>query len=307
MTVFELAAIARGVDLERSNPSPASTAWSTPTRRCVSMADERRLDRNGRKRSAGNRDPFTLSGAMCPITIAGALAQQNAEALGVIALSQIVNPGTPMVYGGLPPTPTCAAVRPPSVPPNIRAQPGPAVSWRGVTGSRFVPPTPTRPTASMRRRPGNRRCHCGAQSWGMPNHQACRRLARGRTLRIVRKIHHRYRHAANDARNPDATAVDESTLALDAIREAGHGGHFFATAHTRRVTPRRFTSRWYPTGAISKPGAKTARKPPSSAPTSYTGRTWRVTTHTEMDDQARGARGLRGRAPPRNWSLRDKL
>ncbi|NIQ28516.1 MAG: methyltransferase, partial [Gammaproteobacteria bacterium] len=37
--------------------------------------------------------PFTLSGAMCPITLAGALAQQNAEALGVIALSQIVNPG----------------------------------------------------------------------------------------------------------------------------------------------------------------------------------------------------------------------
>ena len=26
--------------------------------------------------------------------------------------------------------------------------------------------------------------------------------------------------------------VDESTLALDAIREAGHGGHFFGTAHT---------------------------------------------------------------------------
>lgn len=26
--------------------------------------------------------------------------------------------------------------------------------------------------------------------------------------------------------------MDESTLALDAIREAGHGGHFFGTAHT---------------------------------------------------------------------------
>jgi trimethylamine--corrinoid protein Co-methyltransferase len=26
--------------------------------------------------------------------------------------------------------------------------------------------------------------------------------------------------------------VDESTLALDSIREAGHGGHFFGTAHT---------------------------------------------------------------------------
>ena len=26
--------------------------------------------------------------------------------------------------------------------------------------------------------------------------------------------------------------IDESTLALDAIRDAGHGGHFFGTAHT---------------------------------------------------------------------------
>lgn len=26
--------------------------------------------------------------------------------------------------------------------------------------------------------------------------------------------------------------VNESTLALDSIREAGHGGHFFATSHT---------------------------------------------------------------------------
>ncbi len=44
--------------------------------------------------------PFTLSGAMSPVTIAGALAQQNAEALALIALSQIVAPGAPVMYGG---------------------------------------------------------------------------------------------------------------------------------------------------------------------------------------------------------------
>jgi trimethylamine--corrinoid protein Co-methyltransferase len=44
--------------------------------------------------------PFTLAGAMAPITLAGALAQQNAEALAGIAFLQIVNPGTPVVYGG---------------------------------------------------------------------------------------------------------------------------------------------------------------------------------------------------------------
>jgi trimethylamine--corrinoid protein Co-methyltransferase len=44
--------------------------------------------------------PFTLAGAMAPVTIAGALAQQNAEALAGIAFTQLVRPGAPVVYGG---------------------------------------------------------------------------------------------------------------------------------------------------------------------------------------------------------------
>src|SRR3546814_2494122 len=41
-----------------------------------------------------------LSGAMSPATLAGALAQQHAEAMAGLALAQLVNPGTPVVYGG---------------------------------------------------------------------------------------------------------------------------------------------------------------------------------------------------------------
>ena len=44
--------------------------------------------------------PFTLMGAMTPVTLAAALAQQNAEALAGIALTQLVRPGAPVVYGG---------------------------------------------------------------------------------------------------------------------------------------------------------------------------------------------------------------
>ena len=44
--------------------------------------------------------PFTLLGAMAPTTLAGALTQQNAEALAGIALVQIVRPGNPSIYGG---------------------------------------------------------------------------------------------------------------------------------------------------------------------------------------------------------------
>ena len=44
--------------------------------------------------------PFTLAGAMAPVTVAGALVQQNAEALAGIAYMQVVNPGAPAIYGG---------------------------------------------------------------------------------------------------------------------------------------------------------------------------------------------------------------
>jgi trimethylamine--corrinoid protein Co-methyltransferase len=44
--------------------------------------------------------PFTLMGAMAPVTLAGALVQQTAEALGIVALTQMVRPGAPVVMGG---------------------------------------------------------------------------------------------------------------------------------------------------------------------------------------------------------------
>ena len=44
--------------------------------------------------------PFTLAGAMAPVTLAGALTQQHAEALAGMVLAQIVKPGTCVVYGG---------------------------------------------------------------------------------------------------------------------------------------------------------------------------------------------------------------
>jgi len=44
--------------------------------------------------------PFTLMGAMAPVTLAGALVQQTAEALGIVTLCQLLRPGTPCVMGG---------------------------------------------------------------------------------------------------------------------------------------------------------------------------------------------------------------
>jgi trimethylamine--corrinoid protein Co-methyltransferase len=43
--------------------------------------------------------PFILAGAMGPTSVAGTVAQLNAEALAGIVLAQMIEPGTPVVYG----------------------------------------------------------------------------------------------------------------------------------------------------------------------------------------------------------------
>ncbi len=64
--------------------------------------DDRMLDAQF-EYSAANQPviltPFLLMGAMSPVTIASALAQQMAEALTGIALSQLIRPGCPVVFG----------------------------------------------------------------------------------------------------------------------------------------------------------------------------------------------------------------
>lgn len=42
-----------------------------------------------------------MAGATGPVTLAGLLAQQNAEVLSGIVISQLVNPGTPVMYGNV--------------------------------------------------------------------------------------------------------------------------------------------------------------------------------------------------------------
>jgi trimethylamine--corrinoid protein Co-methyltransferase len=43
--------------------------------------------------------PFTLMGAMAPVTVAGAITLSHAEALAAITLTQLVKPGAPVTYG----------------------------------------------------------------------------------------------------------------------------------------------------------------------------------------------------------------
>ncbi|CUR58691.1 putative trimethylamine methyltransferase [metagenome] len=64
--------------------------------------DDRMLEAQFEYSSAGQPvvlTPFILMGAMSPVTIPAALVQQIVEALSGIALSQLINPGCPVIFG----------------------------------------------------------------------------------------------------------------------------------------------------------------------------------------------------------------
>jgi trimethylamine--corrinoid protein Co-methyltransferase len=73
----------------------------------INISSPRRLDDRmlgalkvyAKARQAVIITPFILSGAMAPVAVAGTVAQLNAEALAGIVLAQMINPGTPVVYG----------------------------------------------------------------------------------------------------------------------------------------------------------------------------------------------------------------
>jgi trimethylamine--corrinoid protein Co-methyltransferase len=46
--------------------------------------------------------PMAMAGATAPATLAGTLAQENAEVLSGLVITQLLAPGTPVTYGGIP-------------------------------------------------------------------------------------------------------------------------------------------------------------------------------------------------------------
>jgi trimethylamine---corrinoid protein Co-methyltransferase len=98
---LEIARIARGISAEQMEREPSLFTIinsSSPLRLDTPML-QGIIEMSSRNQIV-MLTPFTLAGAMAPVTIAGALAQQNAEALAGIAFTQMVRPGAPVVYGG---------------------------------------------------------------------------------------------------------------------------------------------------------------------------------------------------------------
>ena len=97
----QMAAIAKGMSLDQIKDHPTvftNVNVNSPRKLDDSMAyGAMQLSMLGQPVVV---TPFTLMGAMTPATMAGALAQQNAEALLGLSLLQLACPGAPVVYGG---------------------------------------------------------------------------------------------------------------------------------------------------------------------------------------------------------------
>ncbi|MGH6949198.1 MAG: trimethylamine methyltransferase family protein, partial [Kiloniellales bacterium] len=96
-----IAALARGESLEELAKRPAVATIinvNSPRRLDGPMSDG--LIAMARHGQPVIVTPFTLMGAMTPVTLAAALVQQNAEALFGIVLVQLAKAGAPVIYGG---------------------------------------------------------------------------------------------------------------------------------------------------------------------------------------------------------------
>jgi len=100
LDAVRMVAIARGLDLEQIAQSPSVIT-------IISVNSPRRFDEAmceglialALHGQAVVITPFTLMGAMAPVSLAAALAQQNAEALFGVVLAQAVRSGAPVMYG----------------------------------------------------------------------------------------------------------------------------------------------------------------------------------------------------------------
>ena len=177
--------------------------------------------------------PFTLAGAMAPVTLAGALVLQHAEAMAGIVLSQIVRPGVPVMYGGFTSNVDMKTGAPAFGTPEYAK----AAQASGQLARRIGVPFRSSNTTAANAIDAQAAYESMMSLWGC--------LMGGAHL----VIHgagwmHGGLTASFEKLILDAEllgmmqayfkpiAVSDDALSLDAIAEAGVGGHFFGTAQT---------------------------------------------------------------------------
>ena len=247
---IEMVRIARGVDMATIDREPSVITvvnTNSPLRLDVPMAQG--MIEFARHNQPVVVTPFTLAGAMAPITLGGALAQQNAEALAGIAFIQLVNPGAPVMYGGFT--------------SNVDMQSGaPAFGTPEYVRTAMI-------SGQLCRRygvPYRSSNVCAANTLDAQAAYESVFSLWGAVMGGVNFLMHGAGwmegglHASMDKMLMDAdllqmvakmlepVPVDADSIPIDTIEEVGPGGHFFGTAHTqsrfRDAFYRPFLSDW---------------------------------------------------------------
>jgi trimethylamine--corrinoid protein Co-methyltransferase len=178
--------------------------------------------------------PFILAGAMSPITLASALAQQNAEALAGIALTQLINPGCPVVYGGF-----TTSVDMQTGSPSFGNPEGALALFAGAQLARRYG-LPYRGSGSLNNAKTPDAQAALETQWTLwPAVMAHANLIvhaagwlEGGLVCSMEKFILDMEGLAMMHRFLEGVEVSDETLALDSIAEVGSGGHHFGTAHT---------------------------------------------------------------------------
>ncbi len=177
--------------------------------------------------------PFTLLGAMAPVTLAGALVEQNAETLACLALSQLVRPGAPFVYGSFTSNVDMKSGAPAFGTPEYMQ----ACIIGGQLARRYKLPYRTSSTNAANSLDAQAAYETVFSLWGaiMGGGNLIVHAAGWMEGGLVAS----FEKFALDAdllqmieRFLQPVIVDTDSMALDAILEVGPGGHFFGAQHT---------------------------------------------------------------------------
>jgi trimethylamine--corrinoid protein Co-methyltransferase len=177
--------------------------------------------------------PFTLAGAMAPVTLAGALVEQNAEALACLALSQLARPGAPFVYGAFTSNVDMKSGAPAFGTPEYMK----ACIAAGQLARRYRLPYRTSSTNAANAVDAQAAYETVFSLWGAIMGggnlivHAAGWMEGGLTASYEKfALDIDLLQMVEEFLQP--VVVDEGAMALDAMLEVGPGGHFFGAKHT---------------------------------------------------------------------------
>ena len=178
--------------------------------------------------------PFTLAGAMAPVTLAGALSEQNAEALAGMVLTQAVRPGAPVIYGGFTSNVDMQSGAPAFGTPEYMR----TAMIGGQLARRYGVPYRSSNVSAANALDAQAAYESVFSLWGAIM-GGVNLLMHGAGW-MEGGLHASYEKMILDAELLgmveaflDPVVVDEDTLGFEAIEGVGPGGHFFGAEHTQ--------------------------------------------------------------------------